>query len=322
MVCVYCGENYDDPALFRAHNEQEHQEFQPEIALFHLKDISCDVKVDCTDLRCRLCFNSFENIDDVAKHIHKDHNISINLEVDLGVLPFKIHKDKYFCIVCNKKFPNIRYLSKHTNTHFVKHTCEYCGNSYASTTALGSHIRYRCSRQSRLPFCRKCKMTFNSLKERMRHMESSKSCCPRVCNICFDRFPTSQSKQRHMMEKHDEPVTTFPCPECGMVFKKRDAFRQHYVLTHTEDHFPCAQCDQKFSSQRNLKKHLVLHSGEKLFECNVCNKSFKRKSGLNQHQWIHAEVKKHSCHLCDKHFNQRVCWKSHMRSRHPELCDF
>lgn len=324
MVCVYCGESFDDPAQFRVHNEKEHKEFKADIALYHLRDRSHDVKVDCTELRCRLCSNSnhYEKLEDIAKHLNADHKIQINFSKHLGMLPFKINKDKYHCFICNSKFSNIRFLSKHTNTHFLKYTCESCGNSYAAITALNCHIRNSCSRKSRLPFCRKCKKSFSSVKERMDHLISSNNCCQHVCKICDERFPTWTVKQNHMKEMHDKPERTFSCPDCGAVFVKKDKFRQHFVLVHTDSHYSCGQCDQKFASEKNLKNHLLLHSGEKRFECDVCNKSFMRKSGLTQHKWIHSEVKKHSCTLCDKHFNQRVCWKTHMRSRHPELCDF
>lgn len=322
MVCVYCGESYDDPAEFRAHNDQEHKEFKTGIALYHLRDLDCDVKVDCTDLRCRLCSNRYENLDDLAKHLSTDHKININFNYDLGVIPFKIYKDKYLCVVCKSKFPNMRFLSKHTNTHFAKYTCELCGNCYASSTTLNSHIRNTCSRKSQLPFCRKCKKPFNSVKERMNHLVASKMCCQHVCNICNDRFPTWNMKQNHMKETHNTPEKTYPCPDCSAVFRRKDAFRQHFVLTHTDSHYSCGHCVEKFASEQNLKQHLLLHSGDKRFICNTCDKSFLRKSGLTQHNWIHSEVKKHSCNLCDKHFNQRVCWKAHMRSRHPELCNF
>lgn len=320
MVCLYCSEEFEDPACFRRHMHDDHQDFKIYSSFYSVTGYF--VKVDTTDLRCRICSDAFDNLEDVAKHLSERHQKSIRFDHDLGMIPFKIEKDRFECATCGVKYANLRLLSKHMNTHYVKYTCESCGKSYSAATTLNCHIRNSCGRSTSLPFCRRCKKSFNTVKDRMDHLMSSKRCCQHLCNVCGERFPTWCMKQAHLRETHNAPLKSYTCPECGAVFRNNERLRTHFTIEHTKNHFQCTFCELKFASEYTFKKHVVIHTGVKLFTCNVCSKSFSRRSGLRQHMWIHSEIKKHSCKICDKHFNQRVSWKTHMKSRHPDMCDF
>lgn len=277
------------------------------------------IKVDCTELKCRICSQHLQNIEDAADHLVKIHNKIIILNHDLGIHPFVIEKDKYSCTICNEKHSTLSLLSKHMHRHYVQYTCDACGKSYATKTSLHCHLRYNCGTGPSTRKCRKCKSVFHSLKERQAHLEVSKKCCQHVCNLCGERFVTWTIKQSHLTEVHNVPAKSYSCPECSLVFAQRNSFRAHFKIYHTNDYVECSYCDKRFENDKSLKKHVVIHTGERGFICTVCAKAFPRKSTLDQHMWIHREVKKHECKMCNKQFNQKVSWRTHMKSRHPDL---
>lgn len=318
MVCVYCCEGFEDPARYRQHMDEEHQIFNVKTAFAHLSEGY--IKVDCTCLQCRICYGSFDDLESVARHLFIAHNKNVNLDFELGLQPFKVDKDKFFCAMCSWKAISIRQLSRHTQSHFLKYTCEACAKSYSTITALKHHVRFSHVGDERI--CRKCRKTFSTLEEKRTHVSESQKCWPHVCSVCFQRFITWNLKQVHLAEVHGAPKKSYDCPECPEVFVDRKKYRAHFKIAHTDDNFMCACCGLKFVSKRQLEDHQVVHTKEKAFPCSVCSKSFSRKKNLEQHMWIHREQKRFCCTMCNKVFNQRVSWKTHMKSYHPELVDF
>ncbi|CAK1587549.1 unnamed protein product [Parnassius mnemosyne] len=298
--------------------DTEHQTFKLRMAFIHCSEGY--IKVDCTDLRCRICSQKFETIDDVANHLKDAHQADIDLNYEIGIQPFKLEKDRLLCAICRLKSPCIRQLSRHIQTHFLKYTCEACGKSYATITTLRHHITYSHTGEERI--CRKCKKTFSNLETKRQHLAESRRCWPHLCNICGERFMTWTLKQAHLTQVHGTPKRSHVCPECGEVFLDRKKYRVHFKISHTDDNYVCSCCGMKFDTKRNLEEHRVVHTKEKLFPCPACPKSFPRKKNLVQHMWIHSEQKRFGCDLCNKQFNQRVSWKTHMKSYHPDLVNF
>lgn len=318
MVCVYCCESFPDPAVFRAHMDEEHETFNPKMAFLHCSEGY--IKVDCTNLNCRLCFKNFPNLDEIANHLYSEHKKPVNVDVALGLQPFHLANNKLLCAICNSKALTMRELSRHTQSHFWRFTCEACGKSYATNTALRSHIRF--SHTGNKKVCRKCKGTFSSIEEKRKHMLESQRCWAHVCCVCFERFVSWNAKQHHLAECHGVEKKAYACPECGDVFDERKKYRTHFKLSHTDDNYVCSCCGMKFVTKKTLEEHRVSHTMEKLFPCTVCSKSFPRKKNLVQHMWIHMENKRFECKMCNKKFNQKVSWKTHMKSYHPELVEF
>ncbi|XP_045506026.1 PR domain zinc finger protein 5-like isoform X5 [Colias croceus] len=318
MVCVYCCESFHDGPSYRKHMVDEHATFKVRMAFAHVTEGF--LKADITDLSCRICQVRLDTLENAASHLFDAHQKPLDVSQDLGIQPFRLEGDKLMCALCPSKAICLRQLSRHTQSHFSKYTCEACGKSYSTITTLKHHITYSHSGGNRI--CRKCKITFDTLEAKREHINTSKKCWTNMCNICNERFVSWKSKQTHLSEVHGVSKKTYVCPECPEVFDDRKRYRTHFRLTHTEDVYICTCCGLKFDTKKNLDEHRVVHTKEKLFPCPVCSKSFPRKKNLIQHLWIHSELKRFGCTLCNKQFNQRVTWKSHMKSYHPDLEDY
>ncbi|XP_060809188.1 zinc finger protein 93 isoform X19 [Amyelois transitella] len=318
LVCVYCQESLATTD-FRIHMETQHEEFKIRVAFAHLNEGY--IKVDCTDLKCRTCLEKFDTVENAASHLVDAHKRQIDLNYDLGVQPFKFETDQLKCAMCPKKFATLRTLSRHTQSHFRKCTCEMCGKSYLTTSSLQHHMRFIHSISSEQRICEKCRTVFDSPEAKRKHVSESPKCWRYSCRICFERFMTSTLRNAHQKESHGIDKRSYVCPECKMVFPDMMRYRVHFKINHTDEFFACA-CGRKFESKYHLEKHSVTHTKERLFSCPECSKSFPRKHTLIGHMWIHSENKRFECKLCNKPFNQKVSWKTHMKSYHPELVDF
>lgn len=315
MMCILCSETFSEAAVFRRHMNKEHDKFNLKITFSHVAD--GQLKVDITELSCRICSLPFDSLDKIADHLITAHSKCIDIHNDLGLQPYRLENEKFVCAICQLKIANLVALSRHTGKHFRSYICEHCGKSYAAKGALMYHVRYTCSKDGQAR-CRKCRKVVSSINE---HLQASQLCRQHICNVCGDRFSSWKNKHEHMESAHSVPKKTYPCPECGDVFNTSNHLKHHFSFIHTHDYLKCVHCGVKFMSQYRLDRHMIVHTGEKSFSCNVCNKSFNRKSTLNQHMWIHSDIKRHNCKICAKPFNQKVCLKVHMKTQHPEIVD-
>lgn len=273
------------------------------------------LKVDITDLKCRICCNAFDNIENIAAHLSIEHRISgLNISHDLGVRPFKIYNGVNSCIFCSEKFVTVRALSRHTQIHYFNNSCETCGKSFTNSGSLKVHTKF--AHLGSKTWCQKCKMVFDSSEEKQRHLAESKRCWQYTCHVCGEKFMSLSLKAEHLQVEHNISGH-YACPECSEVFTNKTKRQNHFLTAHT-DKFKCSCCHKTFPTNYSLVNHSVMHSSEKKFQCKVCLKEFSRKKNLKQHMPIHMADKPYKCETCHKQFNYRVSWKTHMLSYHTE----
>nr|XP_032526274.1 zinc finger protein 567-like isoform X17 [Danaus plexippus plexippus] len=259
ILCVYCGETFEDPNLFRSHMEQEHTSFHLDLTFRHLTKAEF-VKVDISTIHCRICARAFESLELVAAHLKLDHRIALHMESKIGVIPFELKGDKeWICCVCSKNVPSLLLLSKHTVSHFQNFVCDLCGKSYISATGLLKHVKSKHHDEYKV-HCRRCRTTFSSLKEKICHQRTVKHCMPHVCMECPERFPTWETKQRHLVQVHGRSKKSYACSHCDVKYSDRRSFYDHYKKYHTKDCLICIHCGLKFSCTSRLNRHMGKHT--------------------------------------------------------------
>ncbi|XP_075989135.1 uncharacterized protein LOC142985076 isoform X19 [Anticarsia gemmatalis] len=261
--CVFCRVQSNDPIGLRAHMASRHANFDIQL-VFSRKIRKEFLKVDITDLQCKLCFMHIDTLDDLMVHLKNDHKQPINVDVQPGVLPFKLNDgSNWNCAICKIQFSDFISLKKHTSEHYQNYVCDTCGEGFITESALNAHTKiphgnkYNCSR---------CVATFTTLEERNIHIKTQHTTLPYMCMYCKEkpRFATWELRKRHLMEFHNyKPgAEMYECTTCHMTFKTRSQKYHHNVKAHrtkkeTEYSHPCGNCSRAFASKLSLDKHVA-----------------------------------------------------------------
>uniref|UniRef100_A0A2H1VN70 SFRICE_007083 n=1 Tax=Spodoptera frugiperda TaxID=7108 RepID=A0A2H1VN70_SPOFR len=273
--CVFCRVQSNDPIGLRAHMASRHANFDIQL-VFSRKIRKEFLKVDITDLQCKLCFIPIDTLDDLMAHLKNDHKQPLNADVQPGVLPFKLNDgSNWKCAICKIQFSDFISLKKHTAEHYQNYVCDTCGEGFITESALKAHTKiphdnkYNCSR---------CVATFTTLEERNIHIKTQHTTLPYMCVYCKEkpRFATWELRKRHLMEFHNyKPgAEMYECTTCHMTFKTRSQKYHHNVKAHrtkkeTEYSYPCANCPRAFASKLSLDKHIAkkhFHEDESLVD--------------------------------------------------------
>ncbi|CAK1587555.1 unnamed protein product [Parnassius mnemosyne] len=257
IMCVYCGDMFEDPEEFRAHMVRDHEKFRVNMAFARLPK-SEYVKIDITDMCCRICLKEYKNLLAIGAHLRDAHAKDVCIDSPLGVMPYLLDKDKWNCAVCGKNLPSLLHLNKHTITHFLSYVCEICGKSYIASTGLLTHVRSKHEDEYKA-YCKRCQVIFPSMKAKQIHKRTDKRCMTHCCPECPERFPSYEYKQKHMVEAHGMSQKEYSCPQCPLTFNYRQAFYGHFKKSHSADCIVCMQCGHKFSSMSKLNRHMKKH---------------------------------------------------------------
>ncbi|XP_037299498.1 zinc finger protein 26 isoform X1 [Manduca sexta] len=261
--CVLCRVQSNDPNGLRTHMAARHANFNIQ-HVFSRKLRKEFLKVDITDLQCKLCFMPIDTLDDLLTHLKNDHKQPINADVQPGVLPFKLNDgSSWKCAICKIQFTDFISLKKHTAEHFQNYVCDTCGEGFITESALIAHTKiphdnkYTCSR---------CVATFSTLEERNIHIKTQHTTLPYMCVYCKEkpRFATWELRKRHLMEFHNyKPgAEMYECTTCHMTFKTRSQKYHHNVKAHrtkkeSEYSYQCGSCSRAFASKLSLDKHIA-----------------------------------------------------------------
>lgn len=261
--CVFCRLQTSDPVSLRSHMATRHANYDVQGAFY--KKLGKDfLNVDITDLQCKLCFMPIEQFDILTYHLKNDHQQPINLDAQIGVLPFRLNDGSVWkCTICPNEFKDFMSLKKHTSEHFQNYVCDTCGEGFITESSMIAHTKiphenkYSCSR---------CVATFSSLDERNIHVKTQHTSMPYMCVYCKEkpRFANWELRKKHLMEIHNYKTGTdkYECTTCQKSFKTRSGKYNHMTRTHrmkkdTELNYPCPNCPKAFTTKLFLDKHLA-----------------------------------------------------------------
>ncbi|CAG9789586.1 unnamed protein product [Diatraea saccharalis] len=318
--CFYCDEIHPELATLLEHTNNHTAPGRTEMLKSLLKKGKKTIKVDISELKCKLCNAPFLNVDEARCHLSTAHGKKFNPSSGNGMIVYNLKtKDGAFsCHLCSQTFTSFFLLNKHINVHFNNAICELCGKGFVSHQRLIQHKEIH----SRGKFhCDKCKISFESPSKFKYHNDRWHRQPKKINNIyycqhCSARFDHHYEKTRHLSERHGINFE-YPCDTCRSVFKNRKTLASHQIKYHIQ-RIICEICKKPFAQRGHLKKHMAMHTDERNFPCPLCNKRYKYEKNVKSHMRLHNPDWNFACADCCVGFSNKSQFKKHVRDVHQD----
>lgn len=316
--CCFCEEQREIPSDLKQHNLEAHGNVGDEvIRVKYVSDLV--IRLDITDLKCKLCDEIIDSLEEIMEHLSKRHSKCIHTDIKNHIIPFKFDTDSLQCVKCKRDFKYFKLLSEHMSEHYRNYECPVCDRAFINKQSMQTHS-YR--HKKGVFKCAHCPKVFDSrpkrsVHERVVHALSNKT---RKCAFCDERFSTKDLVQSHEVKVHGVKPTVFSCQACNKSYSSQSSLITHRNRFHLmlRPH-KCSYCDMAFFSKIELRSHVVTHTKTREFKCEMCSKSFGTRCSLNQHIRGHLDDRRYKCENCERAFVHRTAWKVHMRSKHGKI---
>lgn len=247
------------------------------------------MKIDVSDVTCKICNKSFALFDDILSHLMIEHELPYDRDVPLFITTYRLVDLK--CVFCDRSYNYFHKLVSHVNhTHPVNHLyCLFCHQKFNKKNDLDTHTRAR----HRLKyFCKKCPLNFDSSVALQKHKASSHGS---LCNICFEAFPSDPSRVSHIKKVHFGN-DVLQCGFCLKILTTKIAFLNHaakcnvkgnseeYIKTVVDDKKPTvAQIRNNITCIINMSTAIPFKFFMNNFRCFYCIKDFTECDDLKEH---------------------------------------
>lgn len=314
--CLYCEEKKLELQILLEHSRNHDIPNQNDILKNILKKGKKKIKVDISDLKCRICGMPFSVLEDAQKHLMDAHEKDFT-SAGSGMIAFnlKVTNDVFTCHICSKTFHSFFLLNKHISVHYSNAVCESCGKGFLSYQRLLTHMQ---SHYTGTYPCVKCKKVFPSMSKLKYHSDKVHGKLGQVklakCHKCLARFEHHYEKIKHLKDSHGVEFT-FKCESCALIFKSRHTLNMHVVKHHAQN-IVCDVCRKTFSGRYHLRKHMAIHTQARNFMCPLCKKCYRYEKTLKHHLKTHNPAWKFSCSICWSGFSDKLEYNNHKVSMH------
>ncbi|KAH9635191.1 hypothetical protein HF086_009531 [Spodoptera exigua] len=327
--CGFCKEHRQTASDLKKHNLEAHNLIDDVITVKYVSDLF--IRLDITDLKCRICNAKLKNIEDLTEHLSKTHDIKFHTDIKNYIVPFVLDSESLKCatdlmnvskklkkkllfvdvqwndtakgenkqkskIIVQKFKENVRILIKCTNATPIK---GHWGIGYACL-----HCPYQTPDP---PELKKHTLTTHfSNSEPIENVRYVSDMVLRVdvtdlkCEICDLRMDSLKDAMIHLKNNHDQPIH-LDIPDHIIPFKFDNDFLQ------------CALCSKQFDYFKHLSEHMTEHYPN--YECADCGKHFINTRALRTHVIRHQKGV-FVCAFCSKIFDTRIRMKEHERVLH------
>ncbi|XP_053622977.1 zinc finger protein 729-like [Plodia interpunctella] len=315
-MCFYCRCPFSSSVALKEHTASEHDNPRLKYILQTIRT-SSKIKLDVTEIVCKKCNKSLENLMEFFDHLNAVHDMKLNRDVSVYMFAYKLSDDGMSCLDCGQKFLFFGTLISHAHKLHTKTEmclCEICGQAFSGRANVMNHVRTVHRIDNR---CNKCYRSYSSEAALAAHTRRVHRQDKLKCPKCPEILRTTYIRQRHMALVHDVKKYQFSCDICAKTFTCLSVVAQHKARMHMkEKNFACEICGFKVFSKDLLKKHMVKHDDSRPFQCEICKKAFQRKKTLDLHIRIHTNDKRYVCKVCGKAFIQVTSLKLHGKVHH------
>ncbi|XP_060809088.1 zinc finger protein ZFP2 isoform X4 [Amyelois transitella] len=311
--CFFCEQRFSDPADLKNHNMKDH--INPKINFAKISLRNYLVKLDITELRCKLCDLNIDTVETLMQHLKAVHEYNLYVGLKNYLMSFKFDTDELKCAICSKKFKSFKILMVHMNSHNRNFVCNICDEGFVNHSRLSKH---KIIHETGTFKCDTCSKVFDTLgKWRQHEAHVHKMIHKHRCRYCDETFKEHHYKKKHLVEKHGYTPEEFPCNACDKVFTRKVSFNLHMRRDHLlERPFQCMECPKNFSAKVGLENHRLTHLPMKMFQCELCKKSYTTKKSIKQHMKIHNDDRRWKCEHCLQAFVQKCSLKLHLKTKH------
>ncbi|XP_057331041.1 zinc finger protein 260-like [Microplitis mediator] len=177
-------------------------------------------------------------------------------------------KQNCTCLVCQKKFPDVKSLCRHKGTHKKgnNYHCNVCLYKIPTLHNFDRHMKKHIN--DKLYTCYHCGKSFKKKKLLKGHLNSH-------------RDPNSQFINHHNAKSAINKKLV--CLFCQKKFSDIISLEQHKETHNKGDNYHCNACFYKTKDTRDYESHINKHMNDGLHTCYHCEESFRIKASLEKH---------------------------------------
>ncbi|XP_028163033.1 protein suppressor of hairy wing-like [Ostrinia furnacalis] len=232
FTCSFCPTNFFDPAQLKKHTLTAHGDDEKSMFMQGYSIINFIVKLDVTDLQCKLCGYAVDTLEGLEHHLTSSHHKVFHKDCINHIVPFRFDDaDTLRCAICRNEFNNFKVLLEHMNKHFRNYVCDVCDSGFVNQRMLQTHS-YRHKKGEFI--CPQCSKVFdNKVKqkehERAVHVSHNKRS---KCGYCEEKFSDYTKKNDHMVKVHGAKALVLKCQACNKIFDNQRSLTVHTKSYH------------------------------------------------------------------------------------------
>ncbi|XP_028156448.1 zinc finger protein 423-like [Ostrinia furnacalis] len=288
FMCFYCGKHTNEPSELRKHTESHGNP----CLLMKFRGTETAIKLDISNLTCKLCKTQFLALDDVIDHLVAEHEVNYTREIFTYMQPYDLARSK--CPECSESFVYYSFLIKHVEEahppkNFICAWCqsEFSSEGYLETHKLDVHEEYKTNngimtivnKSTATPFegyydgkfnCYSCTESYKDFGDlRDHHLANHSEFTVEECSQKPLSLETSDLKCRECSSSHDD-VKTFVehLKSVHEIEISEAAVEVKQIKIDKSLTFTCCMCDESFDKFMLLTRHLEEHSRAML--CDFC----------------------------------------------------
>ena len=269
--------------------------------------------VDDKPFACGFCTSTFNESDQLERHLHTHTEYRINPSTSHHCTPTSNSEDN---LPVQEQIQSSQTITK----PIIK--CEHCDLTFCSRIQHYNHLyKKHTNVQTKAYQCNQ-RMAASQSESEEEAVKAKAFHCDQCEGVLADEIT-----QKHHRQLFHEDETPFKCYRCE--FSTTDAYslKEHQRGVHGEKYITCHLCHAKFQKGELMESHLMVHGGVKPYQCHLCSYSCDLKKEFEKHMNQHTLYIRYWCHLCPKGFKAKNDFRYHLltheKDRYPcLLCPF